>query len=59
MNGGTSKGTCGLKCFRSRESMDVKVMTLEGEIVENSNVSLSSILSKNEKVEHHIRMKDL
>jgi len=35
----------------------VKGITLEGEIVGNSSVSLSPTLSKNEKVEHHIKMK--
>ena len=34
-----------------------KGLTLEGEIVRNPNVSLSPILSRNEKVEHHIRKK--
>jgi len=35
----------------------VKGLTLEGEIVRNPSVSLSLTLSKNEKVEHHIKMK--
>jgi len=38
-------------------SVNVKGLTLEREIVGYPSVSLSSTLSKNEKVEHHIRMK--
>jgi len=34
-----------------------KGLILDGEIVSNPSVSLSFILGRNEKVEHHIRMK--
>jgi len=34
-----------------------KGLTLEGKIVGNPRMSLSAILGRNEKVEHHIRMK--
>jgi len=37
--------------------MWLKGLTLEGEIVRNPNVSLSSTLAKNDKVEHYIRIK--
>ena len=37
--------------------MWLKGLTLEGEIVRNASVSLSPTLTKNEKVEHHIRIK--
>jgi len=45
--------------FRWRGSvpMWLKGLTLEGEIVRNSSVSLSPTLTRNEKVEHHIRIK--
>jgi len=34
-----------------------KRLTREGEIVENSSISLSLTLDRNEEVEYHIRMK--
>jgi len=37
--------------------MWLKGLTLEGEIVRNPSVSLSLTLTKNEKVEHYIRIK--
>jgi len=37
--------------------MWLKGLILEGEIVRNSSVSLSPTLTRNEKVEHHIRIK--
>ena len=37
--------------------MWLKGLTLEGEIVRNSSVSLSPTLTRNEKVEHYIRIK--
>ena len=37
--------------------MWLKGLTLEGEIVRNPSVSLSPTLTRNEKVEHHIRIK--
>ena len=35
----------------------MKGLTLEGEMVGNPSVGLSPTLSKNEEVEHHIRIK--
>ena len=37
--------------------MWLKGLTLEGEIVRNPSVRLSPTLTRNEKVEHHIRIK--
>ena len=37
--------------------MWLKGLTLEGEIVRNPSVSLSPTLTKNEKVEHYIKIK--
>jgi len=37
--------------------MWLKGLTLEWEIVRNPSVSLSPTLTRNEKVEHHIRIK--
>jgi len=37
--------------------MWLKGLTLEGEIVRNPSVSLSPTLTRNEKVEHYIRIK--
>ena len=37
--------------------MWLKGLTLEGEIVRNTSMSLSLTLTRNEKVEHHIRIK--
>jgi len=37
--------------------MWLKGLTLEGEIVRNTSVSLSPTLTRNEKVEHYIRIK--
>ena len=37
--------------------MWLKRLTLEGEIVRNTSVSLSPTLTRNEKVEHYIRIK--
>jgi len=45
--------------FARGGTTNVKGLTLEGEIgeiVENLSVSLSPTLSKNEKVEHHVRI---
>jgi len=38
-------------------TMWLKRLTLEGEIVRNASVSLSPTLTRNEKVEHYIRIK--
>jgi len=48
-----------LGSFRWRGSvpMWLKRLTLEGEIVRNPSVSLSPTLTRNEKVEHYIRIK--
>ena len=43
--------------WRGRVPVWLKGLTLEGEIVRNSSVSLSPTLTKNEKVEHYIRIK--
>ena len=45
--------------FRWKESvpMWLKGLTLEGEMVRNPSVSLSPTLTRNEKVEHYIRIK--
>jgi len=45
--------------FRWRGSvpMWLKGLTLEGEMVRNPSVSLSPTLTRNEKVEHYIRIK--
>jgi len=37
--------------------MWLKGLTLEGKIVKNPSVSLSPTLTRNEKVEHYIRIK--
>jgi len=37
--------------------MWLKGLTLEGEIVRNTSMSLSPTLTRNEKVEHYIRIK--
>jgi len=37
--------------------MWLKGLTLEGEMVRNPSVSLSPTLTRNEKVEHYIRIK--
>jgi len=37
--------------------MWLKGLTLEGEIVRNPSVTLSSTLARNEKVEHYIKIK--
>jgi len=37
--------------------MWLKGLTLEGEMVRNPSVSLSSTLTRNEKVKHYIRIK--
>jgi len=54
------RSTHGWKCFRWRGSvpMWLKGLTLEGNIVRNSSVSLSPTLDRNEKVKHYIRIKD-
>jgi len=61
MNGSTEKGrnTRDWECFRWRESvpMWLKGLTLEGEIVRNPSVSLNLTLTRNEKVEHYIKIK--
>jgi len=44
--------------FHYRGSVPIwKELTLEGEIVENSSMSLSPTLGGNEKVKHYIKMK--
>jgi len=47
----------GSLCWRGSVPMWLKGLTLKGEIVKNPSVSLSLTLTKNEKVEHYIRIK--
>jgi len=44
-------------CWKGSVPMWLKGLTLEWEIVRNPSVSLSPTLTRNEKVEHHIRIK--
>jgi len=55
----TEKEYSWLGGFRWKESvpMWLKGLTLEGEMVRNPSVSLSPTLTRNEKVEHYIRIK--
>jgi len=59
MNDGTRMDIRGWKCFRWKESvpMWLKGITLMGEMVKNPSVSLSLTLTRNEKVEHYIKIK--
>jgi len=43
--------------WRGSVPMWLKGLTLEGEIVKNPSVSLRPTLTRNEKVEHYIRIK--